>query len=196
MLKYVNKPKTLFVFIPVIKFSFIKMIDLPKNPHCRKKITFQQEKLLVYPICFINKVLIIFWILRANLSPTDACSRPLCYTLKVLAYKKRQKHEEKKNPPPQKKIVYLFSMQLFSAVATMFSKKISYKKLKKPPSKVAHNRPKPFISQSSPAHSAKPRFDFSYHKMSGTSICSLICAITCRILIEYRRDKGHCAPNH
>jgi hypothetical protein len=46
-------------------------------------------------------------------------------------------------------------MQLFSAVATKFSKRkfFDHKKLKKPPSKVAHNRPKPFISQSSPAHS-------------------------------------------
>ena len=49
------------------------------------------------------------------------------------------------------------SMQLFGAVATMFCKIYFYffalKKLKKPPSKVAHNWPKPFISQSSPAHS-------------------------------------------
>ena len=29
---------------------------------------------------------------------TDACSRPLCYTLKFLAYKKRQKHEKKNYP--------------------------------------------------------------------------------------------------
>ena len=45
-------------------------------------------------------------------------------------------------------------MQLFSAVAIMFSFFFffAHKKLKKPPSKVAHNRPKPFISQSSPAH--------------------------------------------
>ena len=42
---------------------------------------------------------------------TDACSRPLCYTLKFLAYKKRQKHEKK---------ITLFPMQLFNVVNTMF----------------------------------------------------------------------------
>ena len=59
-------------------------------------------------------------------------------------------------------------MQLFSADATMFSKKIffAHKKLKKPPSKVAHNRPKPFISQPSPTHSQQPKINFSYHKNS------------------------------
>ena len=36
------------------------------------------------------------------------------------------------------------------------------KSMKKPPSKVAHNRPKPFFSQSSPAHSPQPRIYFSY----------------------------------
>ena len=39
-------------------------------------------------------------------------------------------------------------MQLFSADATMFSKKkknFDHKKLKKPPQKVAHNRPRPFF---------------------------------------------------
>ena len=48
-------------------------------------------------------------------------------------------------------------MQLFSADAIVFSKKIEHffdlKKVKKQASKVAHNRPKPFFSQSSPAHS-------------------------------------------
>ena len=48
---------------------------------------------------------------------------------------------------------YLYSMQLFSAVATMFSNFFPHKNVKNPPSKVVHNRPKPFISQSSPAHS-------------------------------------------
>ena len=54
-------------------------------------------------------------------------------------------------------------------------RKNSHKKLKKLPSKVAYNWPKPFISQSSPALSQQLRIDFSYHKMSGTSICFLIC---------------------
>ena len=78
---------------------------------------------------------------------TDACSRPLCYTLKLLAYKKRQKHEKK---------ITLFPMQLFNVVNTMFLRKnffLAHKNLKKTPSKAANNQPKPFISQSSPAYS-------------------------------------------
>ena len=55
---------------------------------------------------------------------TDACSRPLCYTLKFLAYKKRQKHEKK---------ITLFPMQLFNVVNTMFLRKnffLAHKNLK------------------------------------------------------------------
>ena len=45
-------------------------------------------------------------------------------------------------------------MQLYSAVATVFSILfISHKKLQKPPSKVVHNRPKPFFHSS--AHSSE-----------------------------------------
>ena len=58
-------------------------------------------------------------------------------------------------------------MQLFSADATMFSKKL--------PSKVAHNWPKPFIPQPSPTHNQQPKIDFSYRKNVPPSICSLIC---------------------
>ena len=47
--------------------------------------------------------------------------------------------------------------------------------MKKWASKVAHNRPKLLFSQSSPAYSQQPGIDFSYYKMPGTSICSLIC---------------------
>ena len=50
-------------------------------------------------------------------------------------------------------------------------------KHKKTPSKVAHNRPQAFFSQVRPSCPNQPRIDFSYHKMSGTSICSLICAL-------------------
>ena len=49
------------------------------------------------------------------------------------------------------------------------------KKLKKPPSKVAHNRPKPFFPQPSPSHSQQPKIDFSYHKNVSPSVCSLVC---------------------
>jgi hypothetical protein len=47
--------------------------------------------------------------------------------------------------------------------------------LKKPPSKVAHNRPKPFIPQPSPTHSQQPKIDFLYHKNVPPSVCSLVC---------------------
>ena len=70
-------------------------------------------------------------------------------------------------------------MQLFSADAMVFSKKIwlffDPEKVKKRASKVAHNQPNPFFSQSSPNHSPQPRIDFSYYEISGPDICSLIC---------------------
>jgi hypothetical protein len=70
-------------------------------------------------------------------------------------------------------------MQLFSADATMFSNFFfvffAHKKLKKPPSKVAHNRPKPFIPQPSPTHRQQPKINFSYNKNVPPSVCSLVC---------------------
>ena len=73
-------------------------------------------------------------------------------------------------------------MQLFSADVTMFSKIFffffAHKKLKKPPSKVAHNRPKPFIPQPSPTHSQQPKIDFSYHKNVPPSVSSLVCGMS------------------
>ena len=48
-------------------------------------------------------------------------------------------------------------------------------KVKKRASKVAHNRPNPFFSQSSPDHNPQPKIDFSYYEISGPDICSLIC---------------------
>ena len=80
------------------------------------------------------------------------------FTLKFLEYKKKTK-TWKKNPQKKKKN-YPFSMQLFSADATMFSKKnFALKKLKKPPSKVAHNQPKTFFSQVRPGCGNQPRID-------------------------------------
>ena len=72
---------------------------------------------------------------RATNKRTDACFRPLSYTLKFFAYKKYKNLKKD----------YLFFTQLFSADATMFSIIYfsSHKKLKKPTSKVAHNQPKP-----------------------------------------------------
>ena len=54
--------------------------------------------------------------------------------------------KEKNLPPPKKYFFYLFSMQLFSADAMVFSKKNIFgpEKVKKRASKVAHNRPRPF----------------------------------------------------
>ena len=53
----------------------------------------------------------------------------------------------------------------------------AHKKLKKPPSKVAHNRPKPFIPQPSRTHSQQPKVDFSYHNNVPPSVCSLVCGM-------------------
>ena len=44
--------------------------------------------------------------------------------------------------------------------------------MKKLPKKVAHNRPKPFIPQSSPGHSSQPKIDFPYYEISGPEICA------------------------
>ena len=71
-------------------------------------------------------------------------------------------------------------MQLFSADAIVF---FDPQNMKKPPSKVAHNRPRPFISQSSPDHSPQPRIDFSYYEISGPDICFLICGFTSRAMM-------------
>ena len=49
---------------------------------------------------------------------------------------------------------------------------------KKRASKVAHNRPRPFFSQSSPAHSPQSRIDYSYYKYVPRHICLLICGET------------------
>ena len=52
---------------------------------------------------------------------------------------------------------------------------MSIKTLKNWPQKLLIISPNPFISQSSPDHSPQPRIDFSYYKISGPDICSLIC---------------------
>ena len=67
-------------------------------------------------------------------------------------------------------------MQLFSADPIIFSKKNVYQffvheNLKKRSSKITHNRPKPFFSQYSPAHS--PELIFHIKNMSQDSFVSL-----------------------
>ena len=84
---------------------------------------------------------------------------------------------KKKNLHKKIFFFYLFSMQLFSADATMFSNFFfffDHKKLKKPPSKVAHNRPKPFLRQSSPGHSPQPRSSFPFYKKSIATLSLLL----------------------
>ena len=72
-----------------------------------------------------------------------------------------------------------------------FQKKIffffAHKKLKKPPSKVAHNRPKHFIPQPSPSHSQQPKIDFSCYKNVPPSVCSLVCDLQHNDLLENRK---------
>ena len=80
---------------------------------------------------------------------------------------------KKKSPPPLKKKFAFFSMQLFSADAMIFSFFFFFalKNIKKTPSKVSHNRPHAFFTaRPKPAENC-----FTYHKMSGTNICFLIC---------------------
>ena len=75
--------------------------------------------------------------------------------------------------------LHFFSMQLFNADAAIFSKNKQIYFLpmttKKKPSKSAHNRPQTFFSQVQLSCPNQPRIEFSYYKISGKSICSLIC---------------------
>ena len=96
-------------------------------------------------------------------------SGPDLYVLTVvfLALKKTG-FSEKKNSSPQKIFFFLpffyatFQCGRYNVFKFFFF--FAHKKLKKPPSKVAHNRPKPFLRQSSPAqataHSPDLHFRF------------------------------------
>ena len=68
----------------------------------------------------------------------------------------KKKNMEKKN--------YLFSMQLFSADAAIFSIFFSHENIKKTPSKVAHNRPQTFFSSTGPAAQTSPDLHFRFIK--------------------------------
>ena len=109
-------------------------------------------------------------------------SGPDLYVLTVgfLALKKPGFSEEKNSSPK----FFFFFLPFFYATFQCgrynvfkfyFIFIFAHKKLKKPPSKVAHNRPKPFFPQPSPSHSQQPKIDFSYHKNVPPDICSLIC---------------------
>ena len=62
----------------------------------------------------------------------------------------------------------------------------THENLEKCASKVAHNRPKTFFSQSSPGHSQQPKIDFSYHKYVPRLICFLICGFGSCFLFAYQ----------
>ena len=79
----------------------------------------------------------------------------------IFSPKKLVFFEKKKKNPPQ--IFFLpFFYKTFQCggynVFIFFF--FANKKLKKPPSKVAHNLPKPFFPQTSQTHSQQPKIDF------------------------------------
>ena len=61
---------------------------------------------------------------------------------------------------------------------------------KKPPSKIAHNWPRPFYFtvQPIPDHSPHPRIDFSYHEISEQDICTLICGHYLLYLMVHKHE--------
>jgi hypothetical protein len=99
--------------------------------------------------------------------------RVLVLTLNFLALKK--------TVFPPVKNTSLFSLQLFSADATIFSKKFEFifapENIKKRTSKVAHNQPQTFFSQYWPGCPNQPRIDFSYYKYVPRLICLIICVV-------------------
>jgi hypothetical protein len=96
---------------------------------------------------------------------------PLLITVLFLALKKTG-FSKKKNSSQKKNIFFLpffyatFQCGRYNVFKFFFFFFFDHKKLKKPPSKVAHNRPKPFLRQSSPGHSPQPRSSFPFYKKS------------------------------
>ena len=103
---------------------------------------------------------------------------PLLITVLFLALKKLV--FLKKNSSPQKNIFFFlpFFYATFQCgrynVFNFFFFFFDHKKLKKPPSKVAHNRPKPFLRQSSPGHSPQPRSSFPFYKKPNPNVSLLV----------------------
>ena len=86
---------------------------------------------------------------------------------------------KKKILPKKKYFFYLFSMQLFSADSTMFSKKFFFlflttKSWKNFPQKLLIIGPDPFLRQSSPGHSPLPRSSFPFYKKSNAILSLLL----------------------
>ena len=118
----------------------------------------------------------------ATVQQTVVCSRPLCTYCGIFSPKKNG-FSEKKNSSQKKNFFFTFFLCNFSVRTLQCFQKIfffffAHKKLKKPPSKVAHNRPKHFIPQPSPSHSQQPKIDFSCHKNVPPSLCLLLCDLT------------------
>ena len=102
---------------------------------------------------------------------------PLLITVLFLALKKTG-FSKKKNSSQKK---YFFFLPCFYATfqcghynVFKFFFFFDHKKLKKPPSKVAHNRPKPFLRQSSPSHSPQPRFSIPFYKTPNPNVSLLV----------------------
>ena len=145
----------------------------------------------------------IFWpisgFIPITVQPTVVCSRPLCIYCGIFSPKKKWVFPRKKYFPKKiKKFLPFFYATFQCGRYNVFKFYLFYffahKKLKKPPSKVAHNRPKPFIPQPSPTHSQQPKIDFSYHKNVPPTICSLICVghiVKCVNFLAYLENRKH-----
>ena len=141
---------------------------------------------------FIND---LFHLCTTKVSPESNRERiafgPLLITVLYLALKKLV-FLKKKILPKKKKFFFTFFLCKFS-VRTLqcfqfFFFFFDHKKLKKPPSKVAHNRPKPFLRQSSPGHSPQPRSSFPFYKKSIATLSLLLSAFD-------TRQSGNCLMN-
>ena len=129
--------------------------------------------------CCNFKVLMKFsWVLSESNRERIAFG-PLLITVLYLALKKTGFSKKKKFSPKKKKFFYLFSMQLFSADAMVFSKKfkknfLTPKKWKNRPKKLLIIGPDPFLRQSSPGHSPQPRSSFPFYKKSNAILSLLL----------------------
>ena len=107
------------------------------------------------------------------------CSRPLCIYTEIwdstAAYKNGLEHENEVFPKlkKKKKITFIlcnFSVRMLRYFQIFFIFFCLWKH-KKPPSKVAHNRPQSFFSQYWPGCPNQPRIDLSYYKYVPRLIC-------------------------
>ena len=147
----------------------------------------------VYFAHFDNDVIIIsLWakIIMVATQIREQMSGPDLYVLTVefLALKKTGFSKKKIFPKKKKKILPFFYATFqcgrYNVFKFFFFFFFDHKKLKKPPSKVAHNRPKPFLRQSSPGHSPQPRSSFPFYKKSNAILSLLLSALN--IAIVYR----------